>query len=170
MLTRKWVLPNINSAWQSIKLVHNSKFLDLRSFDGNQRIQKWPKMNYLLPNVSFGCKPTEAFKSHPEAWEALIIKWSICGEPHIGIKTHQGSKGGRNYALHYIVLLSWPCRFLTEICAIFPLTVDTNIIAPDYRGSVAPQIWVKCLAHLHTNANATTLGNKKKYFVLRQYD
>ena len=66
-------------------------------------------MVHLLPNVSFGCKSIEDFKSHPEAWEAIIIKWSIYCEPHIFIKTHQSSKVCHNSALHYIILLSSPC-------------------------------------------------------------
>ena len=85
---------------------------ELRPFDGNQRMQKWPKMINLFTNVSFGCNPTEAFKSHLETWEVSIIKWSICGEPNISIKPHQGYNRGHNYVLHYIVHLSPPCKSL----------------------------------------------------------
>ena len=98
------ILPDKPLKWYTMPY-----FLTWDLFFENQRVQKWPKMVYLLPIVSFGCNPTEAFKSHPETWEALIIKWSICGEPHIGIKTHQSSNMGHNYALHHIVLLLWPC-------------------------------------------------------------
>ena len=58
----------------------------MRSFYGNQRMQKWPKIVYLFPIVSFGCNPTEAFKSHPEKWEAYFIKWTTSVEPAVGSK------------------------------------------------------------------------------------
>ena len=51
-------------------------------------MQKLPKMVYLLQNVSFGCNQTEAFKSHPETSEALIIKWTTSGEPPVGLRNH----------------------------------------------------------------------------------
>ena len=82
---------------------------DLRSFYGNQRMQKWPKMVYLLPIVSFGCNPTEAFKSHPENWEAYFIKWTTSVEPTVGSKSPQDSKWGHSWAIDYFILLSWPC-------------------------------------------------------------
>ena len=82
---------------------------DLRSFYGNQRMPKWPKIVYLLPIVSFGCNPTEAFKSHPENWEAYFIKWTTSVEPTVGSKSPQDSKWGHSWAIDYFILLSWPC-------------------------------------------------------------
>ena len=57
-------------------------------------MQKLPKMVYLLQNVSFGCNQTEAFKSHPETSEALIIKWTTSGEPPVGSKSPKDSNMG----------------------------------------------------------------------------
>ena len=72
-------------------------------------MQKWHKMFYLLPNVSFGCSPTEAFKSHPETSEALIIKWTTSDEPPVGSQSHQNSKWGHSWAI--LLVTNWlpPC-------------------------------------------------------------
>ena len=73
-------------------MVHNAKSLTRVHLMENHRVQKLPKVVYLLQNVSFGCNQTEAFKSHPETSEALIIKWTTSGEPPVGSKSHQDSK------------------------------------------------------------------------------
>ena len=46
--------------WGLFKSLNGTQcqILDSRSFDENQRMQKWPKMVYLLQNVSFGCNPS----------------------------------------------------------------------------------------------------------------
>ena len=68
-------------------------------------------MVYLLQNVSFGCNQTEAFKSHPETSEALIIKWTTSGEPPVGSKSHQDSKWGHGWAI--LLVANWlpPCIY-----------------------------------------------------------
>ena len=98
-----FVIINFQSFLFNIKKYHilstnlngtQCKIPDFRSFFEYQRMQKWPKMIYLLKIVSFGCNYTDAFKSHPETWEAYFIKWTTSGEPPVGLKSPKDSNMG----------------------------------------------------------------------------
>ena len=72
--------------WFYQKMAEKKEFKDA---DPSKTVQKSPKLVHT--NVSYASRTVVTFKSHPKWLQAYFIKWTIFGEPPVGLKTHQGS-------------------------------------------------------------------------------
>ena len=49
---------------------------------------KMEKKHQIFANEFFAFKLVLTLKSHPETWEAYLIKWTTSVEPLVGLKSH----------------------------------------------------------------------------------
>ena len=70
------------------KMAEKKEFKDANP---SKTVQKSPKLVHVHTNVSYASRTVVTFKSHPKWLQACLIKWTISGEPPVGLKTHQGS-------------------------------------------------------------------------------